>query len=464
MTSSPLVAVVVWAALAIWIGQLAAPWLGVLRSSLTERVAIGLVLLHAWMMLLDAAQIPWNRSTLLAPAVLALLAQWRWVGVGGSRHPAARGQIREAAGVLAVADLVAALAVAAFAYASWTLRSLAPDFIYHWGLKARHFAAEGGVEWSLLQGHDASYLHPDYPLMVPNLYAATELLSGVWSEPALMVWSVLFFGLLVWEGRGAADDVVGGAPGRLASATAALVLAGFSIGHLQAGAADLPFALAVLALARQLWRLGNRMNRPEMDAQQVLARIGVWSAFAVVCKIEGFPLAALAVGLAWLRCEWMGRSPVAALRRLPGWLGRHWMVWAPTALLGGWWLATMWSKGLYQATNSGWPTWERVQLTAEALPTALGVPTWTGLAWLLPLLPLGLSVPRLRWFVLLPCLQVGFYLSSYIGGAQSTTFWVVSSFPRLAFHVMPVVWMGIWAMVAWPFASAEDEATKARAA
>ena len=433
MMSSPLVAVIVWAALAAWLGQLVGPKLGISRPGLVERLVIGLVLLHAWMLLLDAVGVPWTRATLLGPAALAAFMQWR-VGPSPKHGDHESGRIPDRRGLsLVLADVVALGAVAGFASYAWSLRSLAPDFIYHWGLKGRHFAAEGGVSWALLRGHDASYLHPDYPLFVPNLYAATELLSGLWNEPALAVWSVLYLALLVWEMRCVADEVLGGVWGHAAYASGALVLSAFSIGHLQAGAADIPFALAVLALARQLWRLGEEPARG-----QTVARIGVWSAFAVVCKIEGYPLAALAVALTWLRCHGL------RLGALPGWLVRRWVVWMPTAVLGGGWIFTMWSRGLYQATNSGRPSWERAQLTFEALPAALSVSTWSGLAWLLPLLPLGLLLRGPRWLVLLPCLQIAFYLSSYVGGAQSTTFWVVSSFPRLVFHVMPVLWIGIW--------------------
>lgn len=460
LASSPGIAVVVWAALAIWCGQLVGTRLGLARSSLAERLAMGLVALHAWMMLLDVADIAWTRASLLAPAVLALLLQWR-SDPGGTTQEAVRSRQGPNArgGRVALADAMAAASVVAFAWSAWTLRSLAPDFVYHWGVKARHFAAQGGVDWALLQGHDTSYLHPDYPLLIPNLYVSTEILSGIWDEPAAMLWSVLFFAVLILECRRLADEVIGGVLGRVAFATAAAVLSGFSIGHLQAGAADLPFALALLALARQFGLLAQTGR-----SSHALARIGVWSAFAVICKIEGFPLAAFAIGLAWLRSEHAARRPLPALRGLLEWLRRHGSVWAPSALLGGWWLFTMGSKGLFQSTNSGWPTWERIRLTAEALPMALNVPTWSGLAWLLPLLPLGLLVRRLRWLVLLPCLQVAFYLSSYVGGAQSTSFWVLSSFPRLVFHVMPVLWIAIWAVVARSIASGDFETAKAERA
>lgn len=448
MTSSPVLALIVWAALATWLGQLAGQRLGLKHPSLGERLVLGLLLLHAWMMLLDAFGVPWTRASLLAPALLGVLAHWLDGGSGVREHATRAGALAVDR-LSVVADAVGLAAVAAFAYCAWTLRALAPDFIYHWGLKGRQAAAQAGIDWPLLQGHDASYLHPDYPLLVPSLYGATDILAGAWHEPTLMLWSVVFLGLLVLECRRASEDLIGGSYGRIAWATAALVLAGFSIGHLQAGAADIPFALAVLALARQLWCLHTTRD------DQIWIRVGVWTAFAVVCKIEGFPLAAFALGLAWLRSEDL--DPAGGL---PGWLRRRWVAWVPAAVLGGWWLLTMGARDLYQASNSGWPTWERVRLTAQALPTALSAPSWSGLAWLLPLLFVGLFVRRVRWFVVLPCLQVAFYLSSYVGGEQSTTFWVISSFPRLVFHVMPVLWLATLAVLAGCVASESRRAAK----
>ncbi len=397
--------------------------------SLAESLAAGLLLLHLWMLALDHLRVTWTPITLLLGPLALLLVVHRVTSVRLQASPIERSspQIEP----WGWGEWVALGCVGLFGWSAWTQRSVAPDFIFHWGVKGRRFFELGGVDWRFLERPEFSYIHPDYPLMVPNSTAALALLAGSWNEAILMLWSVLLFGILVLEIRRVLVD--GGLDRESVQWSLAIVVAplcGFSMAHLQAGAADIPFALALIAISRALWRIDRDLSAP--------MRLGLWVAFAVATKIEGLPLASSALLLAAIRLAPRMRRELAA--------GRHGVVaWCSTALLaplllvGGWWWYQVLSRGLLQPSNTGLPNAERLRLTLETLPQALSMSSWVGMAWLILLLPLLALPSRWRWFGAVSCFQLAFYLATYIGGDQDTAFWVLSSFPRLLFHLMPVV-------------------------
>jgi len=56
------------------------------------------------------------------------------------------------------------------------------DFWAIWGLKARTFLEIGGIDWRFLESRWNTFVHPDYPLLVPLNYDFVALLNGGWSD------------------------------------------------------------------------------------------------------------------------------------------------------------------------------------------------------------------------------------------------------------------------------------------
>src|SRR2546423_1537939 len=64
------------------------------------------------------------------------------------------------------------------------------DFWAIWGLKARLFLGHGGIDWRFLESPWNTYVHPDYPLLVPFNFDFVALLNGGWSDRWLGLLSV----------------------------------------------------------------------------------------------------------------------------------------------------------------------------------------------------------------------------------------------------------------------------------
>ncbi len=80
------------------------------------------------------------------------------------------------------------------------LATIAPlwewDFWAIWGLKARVFLEHGGIDWHFLTSPWNTFVHPDYPLLVPLVYDFAALVNGGWSDRWLgllgVAWAVAF--------------------------------------------------------------------------------------------------------------------------------------------------------------------------------------------------------------------------------------------------------------------------------
>ncbi|HSM50705.1 MAG TPA: hypothetical protein VLA75_04815, partial [Thermoanaerobaculia bacterium] len=239
-------------------------------------LAAGLVLLHTVALGASLAGLPWRFLLLLAPLMLA------WLAAGGPRLALFDGARRIGPGDLAALAGVATFA--ALAAGEWVTT---PDFIYHWGLKAKRFALADGIDWAFLADPAVAGLHPDYPVLWPSLAALTARLAGRFHEPALLLWTPLLLAALLLSVRRtlAGADLPPAARGA-GLAGIALALSAFAVGHETAGAADwlpaLALVLAVPALAAPRTAAGD-------------ARIAVAAALAAAAKIEGIALAALLV-------------------------------------------------------------------------------------------------------------------------------------------------------------------------
>lgn len=382
----------------------------------------GAVMLHLLLAALTLAGIRWT----LATAVIPLCAVGLAGGLAALRSPR-RGVATAPIGWGDGLALLAILAFAAFASSRWIAN---PDFVYHWGLKGHRFLIAGGVDYAYLGRPWNWVIHPDYPNLLPELYAATSLLAGRWHEPAVLVLSPCLLALVALALR---ETLVAAAvpvfQRHAVVAAAALACAGFGIDYLMAGAADW---LPALALAAALPALLEPPGR-EGDLE-----LGVCAAFAAASKMEGMPLAAFLIVVQ------LGRYATARRWPRPGALAALTM---PAALVVGHWLAMVLRHGLLQPTNAGGLRPQQLIDAWPAIRSSLLLAEWHGAPLLLLSLPLLLLRPRLRAFALVACLQLGFYLWSYAVTPVDPVQLVLTTFPRFALHLLPAT--GAAAAVAW---------------
>ncbi|HEX3130300.1 MAG TPA: hypothetical protein VH394_23390, partial [Thermoanaerobaculia bacterium] len=343
----------------------------------TLRWMAGALLLHLLLTAYDVVGLRWNRWTLLVP--LLLLA-----ALGLRRKM----ETERLPSDLGLGDGAALFALAAFTLFAPTLWTMTPDFVYHWGIKGEHFFLAGRVDYEWLAKPWNWVIHPDYPNLLPELFAGSAMFAGRFAAPAQMLWSALVLALILVAARRA----LGGTPRpmtQMGIAAVAFTLAGFGLGHRAAGGADGMPALAFLAALPALLRPADR----EGDVE-----VGIAAAFAAASKMEGMPLAAFLAGIQLLR----RRDLRSAL-----WLG------LPTALVSiPWAIRTfgVFGPGLYQKYNTGAVEPGRAAVIFRSLRDATFGENWHGLPVVLLAVPLLLLVRRTRAVAAVALLQLLFYL------------------------------------------------------
>jgi hypothetical protein len=384
----------------------------------TLRLVAGMVVLHVVLTALQAAGVRWSRASLTLAAVatgVALLARRHRDGV----PPPARAP-------LGWGDGAAAVALAVFAVLALRLHATIADFVYHWGLKGERFFLAGGVDLAFLARRWNWLTHPDYPNLVPELYAVTGIAAGRFEAPAMMLWSVLFLAMTVAGVRGALRR--GLEDRRLAQAglaAIAVLVVAFAVGARLAGSAD-PALAVVLAGA---W--------PALVGAPGRARdwqVGFLAAFAAGCKLEGVALAAILVALYLLRRARAGRVGLGAAALRAG---------VPTLLVVVPWLIASARLGLFLATNAGRFDPGRAGVIFAATWRALGDSPWHGAALVLLALPLAFVRRELRAYAAACVLQLGFYLYIYFSAPTDTAFHIAASFSRLLLHVLPAAMVAV---------------------
>jgi hypothetical protein len=368
-----------------------------------------LVAFHMALTLLDFAGIPWHPWLLAGLLGLLVVLVRRFL-------PRPAGQTRPVWD-FGWGDGLALFALLAFTAIALTGWIATPDLIYHWGVKGHRFFLARGVDYEYLSRPWGFVLHPDYPNLLPELFAATALLRGRFAEPAMMLWSAVFLGMLLVSVReGLRTAGVSRCARQAGVALVALASGAFGIGHLMAGAADWMMALTLAAALPPLLRPPDRAG----DAQ-----IAVAAAFAAASKIEGVPLAAFLILTQWVRKP--GLRPAL-------WLG------LPTAAVALPWLGRAIHHDLFLATNSGAFAISRAGEIAAALPEALATQAWHGFSLcglLLP--PLLLLDRRTRPVAMAAGLQLLFYGYVYFTAPVDTGFYVISSLARLLLHLVPAL-------------------------
>ena len=373
----------------------------------------GALVLHVLLTGLDALGLPWH------PLLLTGLL----VGAAGLAHrfrpqPVDRARLPSDLGW---GDGLALFALLVFTCAALTLWTMTPDFVYHWGLKGQHFFLHRGVDYAWLARPWNWVIHPDYPNLLPELFAASAILAGRFEPHAQMLWSSLFFLMMLASAREGLRATEDRWLGQAALAILGLAVALFAVGHQMAGGADWMIAGAFLAAVPALLRPPDRAG----DWQ-----IGIAAGFAAASKIEGAPFAVLLAGtqlvrhvLSERRLDWR-----AALRSG-----------LPAAAVGAPWLFRVFRHRLFLGTNSGPFDLSRAEIIVPALVEALAVPAWHGLSLLVLLGPVLLLVRRVRPVAAVATLQLLFYLYVYFTAPVETRYYVLTSFARLVFHLIPAL-------------------------
>jgi hypothetical protein len=392
-------------------------------TRLTLAVLAGAVALHLLLTGLDFAGLRWS-----FPAVsLGLAALFVLFRAAGRRAP------RPAPTALPSdwgwGDGAALFALLVFALLSVSLWITTPDFVYHWGIKGHRFYLAGGVDYAYLAASWNWVIHPDYPNLVPELYALIAALRGGFREEAVILASPIVFALALGPAR---DALVRTGTGRFfaqaALALVAVTTAFFSLANLMAGGADGFITLAFLAALPALLR------RP--DPQGDLA-VGIAGAFAAASKVEGLPLAG------FLALAQLLRRPEpenGSTGRLGALLPRLLRLAGPTALVALPWLARVHHHHLFLDFNAGALAPGRAAIIVSTLAETLGLSSpWHGFAALLSLLPVLLLPRKTRPIAAVATLQLLFYLYVFFTARVDTVLLIKSSFPRLVMHLLPAV-------------------------
>ncbi|HSS76243.1 MAG TPA: hypothetical protein VLV54_05810 [Thermoanaerobaculia bacterium] len=395
----------------------------------------GIVILHLVLTVLDFAGVRWSVPVLaVAAAVIAGIAGIIGANRQGGSSPLPAVQTRpyakQSSGP-AWGDALAIFAVIVFAVFAVTGWITMPDFVYHWGFKGHRFYLTREVDYSFLGNRWNWAIHPEYPNLVPELFAVTALLARGFDMPAMMLEAAVLFALLVAACReglrqGGADRFIQQA----GTALVALSSAAFGIGYIMAGAADWHLALVFAAAVPPLLRPPDRTG----DLQ-----IGVIAAFAAGSKIEGVPLAALLVAVQIVRRVWAERRLTLKPAVTTGLL--------PAAVVLAW-LARVTHHHLFQTLESGAFELARAREIFAGVGEALQNPAWHGLLPVMFLPLLLLFQRRTRAFAAVAILELVFYFYVYFTSPVGDYhYFVLSNFPRLGFQLVPACI--VTALVVW---------------
>jgi hypothetical protein len=346
--------------------------------------------------------VPW-KLPVVAIALLALaVGSWR-LGVR-QKLPTANRQ----PATLHVIDLLTLVPLAGYAGYATIARLWEWDFWAIWGLKARVFLEHGGIDWRFLESRWNTFVHPDYPLLLPLNYVFLALAQGGWDDRWLGILFVAFGVAILLIARGLA-----------ARETPPLV------------AALLTFALASIAASRYVGLAEGALiafgGAAVLFAREALLRDdpAAWPHAAVMlglaanCKNEGLALL-VAVTLAVLI--------VRAHDVLRLW---------PAYVLAAPWIVMRMTHDLATDIVEG-SAIDRMLVRARFMPQVLRLLAenlyeawfWVALLAGLMIVPHAARV-RERFVLLVTAVQMAFYVGSYLVTPHDIRWHVKTSWPRL---------------------------------
>jgi len=402
-----------------------------LPARLATAFAAGILATSIVMAMLSLISVQWNRTKLFT--ILGILAAIgaRLVITGrraqGAGRRSGEGDASDSDSPPAPRALLPApwavlilVFVVLTGYGVLTARESAGDLHFFWGPKAVRFFRAGGIDAAYLRQSDYQPAHPDYPPLVPLLYAWSHTVSsGSLSWWAAVAATVLFLFGAVFLIHGASGD----GPGALlvASTLSYAYAVGFA-----AGGADPPLVFFEALTLVALTFLANERG------SDVLAAIGLCG--AAWTKIEGATFAiAVVLALLLVRRDWK-----RALR-----------ISAPAAVLLGAWVLFVKLAHLLELYRGA-----AMDLYWDALPGTLVTMARTAtyelyaLPWIIPVLLLALG--RNRGAASLPlvvaALTAGVSVYFYIH-LPDPTWWILASAPRVL--LTPLLALLIAALASW---------------
>lgn len=257
--------------------------------------ACGLLLHAALYGILIALHANPGPKKLLAGEALLLLAVF--IGQKWKRPSLGDRPVREAwplparLGLFAAAASVGVFLVAAVAEPMWTT-----DYLAVWGFKGKTIFFSSAVPSRLFHDPQTVWSHPEYPLLLPLLFASLSASVGGWNDRALA---------LLYPACQAATALLGYGflarrISRTAGAIAAILIALFFPLYIPArvGMADIPLALGLLLASTAF------LDALIRDTAPVRLRLGLAAIFAGTLKQEGsFLLLLMALSLLFLRAR-----------------------------------------------------------------------------------------------------------------------------------------------------------------
>ncbi|HKO57712.1 MAG TPA: hypothetical protein VJ276_17730, partial [Thermoanaerobaculia bacterium] len=150
-----------------------------------RRIALAFLYALGAVSLVMLVPLPWYPIPLALVVVLAAAVAYRYTkNVGPALQPAP-------IDILTLATLVG------YAFYATVARPWEWDFWAIWGLKGRVFHEARGIDWRFLATPSNDFSHPDYPPLLPNVYAFLALLRGGWDDRWLGLLFVAFGAALV---------------------------------------------------------------------------------------------------------------------------------------------------------------------------------------------------------------------------------------------------------------------------
>jgi hypothetical protein len=297
--------------------------------------------------------------------------------------------------------------IALTAYGALTARESAGDLHFFWGPKAIHFAEARGIEVAFLANH--AHPNPDYPPLVPLVYAWCTLVAGGFSWWGAVLGTAFCLAGCVAMVRAWSGD-------ELAALLLAATLAWtFAVGYV-AGGADPPLLLfETLALCALTFRDESSRSGGAPEARttpDVLAAIGL--AGAAFTKIEGATFVIAVVIAMFLMRRGVKRTLLIA---------------APALLLFAGWLVFLIANHLI----FGYGGAREAIHPASILPTIRLIAESAlyqmyGLPWLVPLVLLAYRRRALPLLVALLTIAAAVFF--YIHSADPS-WWIPASAPRV---------------------------------
>ena len=251
------------------------------QLDLSGRLAIagaaGVLSVSLVLSVLSVLQIPWSRTSVFVPLAAIAIA-----GLALSKKALEHPRVGGGAAIAAIALL--------FTYGLLTARLSSGDLHFFWGPKSILFYQNDGVTIEALQSLSNKYMNPDYPLLLPLVYAWSQIVARQFSWWAALLASGLFlFGGIVVL-RSTSRD------GPVAVLMAAALAYAVAKSHSSGAAEPLLLLFETIALCALVFVDDER-------TQTILAALGL--AGAAATKIEGATFAiAVVLALLLVRRDW----------------------------------------------------------------------------------------------------------------------------------------------------------------